>query len=156
MPLTPRREMRVLVGLFVQPLVAALTAFILFPALDRTASVAGAYQGRASNPLDAAISVAFGAAFAAVFVVVFGALPAIAWLTRRRPITLPLTLVAGALLGNAPAAAILLLTAVTGGAPPMRAGMLVRALLFGAAVGTSCAAVFWSIAGHDRTVSDDT
>jgi hypothetical protein len=149
--MTPTQEMRVLIGLVTQPLVAAVAAFVLFPALDYTAEIAGVYQGRASDPTGAAMSVAFGAALASVFVVVFGALPAIGWLSRRRPITLAASLIAGAVLGNLPSAFILLLATLNGEGPwsggrPVALG-LVRAIAFGSCVGMACGAAFWGIAG---------
>lgn len=75
--MTPKAEMRVLVGLVVQPFVAFAGASVVFPG-----------------------PAALGAAVAAVFVVIVGALPAIAWLSRRGPITLGKALISGALLGN--------------------------------------------------------
>ena len=149
----PTQQMRVLIGLAAQPLVAAAAAFVLFPWLDRTAAAAGVYQGRASDPMGAAVSIAAGAAMMAVFVVVFGALPVIAWLAPRRPITLPSALIGGALLGNAPAAVILLLAAVNH-AFAANASWSVRAIartvIFGALVGMACATVFWIVAGSSR------
>ena len=146
-----------LMGLVAQPLVAAAAAFVLFPALDYTAEAAGVYHGRAADPTGAAISVAFGAALAAVFVVIFGALPAIGWLSRRRPLTLSTSLIAGAVLGNLPSAVILLLATLNGeglrsSGRPVTLG-LVRALAFGACVGMACGAAFWAIAGTRRTAS---
>ena len=154
--------MRVLVGLVMQPLVAAAAAFLLFPALeytgravDYTDRVGGVHHVRYSS--GGAASVAFGAALAAVFVVVFGALPAIGWISRRRPITLAASLIAGAVLGNLPVACILLLATVNGGVgwenwPPPVLG-LVRPIAFGTAVGLACGAAFWGIAGIRRTAS---
>ena len=151
--MTRAQEMRILIGLVAQPLVAGAAAFLLFPALDYTAAAAGVYQGRLSDPTGAARSVAVGAALAAVFVVVFGALPAIAWLSRRRPITLTDSLIAGGLLGNAPAAFIFVLATLNGSwsSGPPNALALVRAVAFGSSVGLACGAVFWSIAGTSRT-----
>ena len=154
MPLTPKQEMRVLFGLFVQPFAAAATAFLLFPALNYGARPGGIYQSRTSA--DAPLSLAGAAALAAVFVVVFAALPAIDWMSRRRPLTLPASLVAGTLLGNIPAAVILLLVAVNGGGalPSGFAALafsLLRSLAFGSCVGIVCGAAFWAIAGAPRS-----
>ena len=88
--MTPKAEMRMLVALVVQPFVAFAAASLAFPG-----------------------PVALGAAVAAVFVVMVGALPAIAWLSSRGPITLGKALISGALLGNLPIVAILLLAALT-------------------------------------------
>src|SRR4051812_4660551 len=89
--MTPKAEMRVLVGLAVQPFVAFAAASVAFPG-----------------------PVALGAAVAAVFVMLVGALPAIAWLSRRGPITLSKALISGALPGNLPIVVVLLLAALTG------------------------------------------
>ena len=150
--MTPRHELRVLFGLLAQPFVAASMAFVLFPALDYTARATGLYSGRVSD--DAAASVAFGAALAAVFVVVFGALPALGWVSRRGPITLRASVIAGALLGNLPAAVILVLAAMHGGGTrssgASSALILLRAAAFGSWVGAVCGAVFWASAGAPR------
>ena len=146
--------MRVLLGLLAQPVVAGAAAFMLFPALDYTASAAGIYHGRLPDPVGAAISIALGAALAAVFVVVFGALPAIGWVSQRRPLTLTSSVVAGALLGNLPLVVILLLVAVNGGGRlPTGASdalALLPSIAFGSCVGVACGVVFWRIAGAPR------
>jgi hypothetical protein len=156
--------MRVLVGLAAQPLVAAVAAFVLFPALEYTrraleySRAPGLHQARFSS--DGAVPVAFGAAFAAVFVVVFGALPAIGWISRRGPLTLSASLAAGALLGNLPSACLLLLGAANGGVgwtvwpPPLTA--LIRPIAFGTLVGLACGAAFWQIAGATGPTRDTT
>ena len=126
--MTPKAEMRVLVGLVVQPFVAFAAASLVFPG-----------------------PVALGAALGAVFVVIVGALPAIAWLSRRGPITLAKALVSGALLGNLPMVVILLLSALTGnlrvpeGGPGLGGLGPFESAAFGAFVGVSCAFVFWLI-----------
>jgi len=126
--MTPKTEMRVLVGLVVQPFVAFAAASVAFPG-----------------------PVALGAAVAAVFVVIVGALPAIAWLSRRGPISLGKALITGALLGNLPIVVILLLAALTGNlrdsgsASGLDVLQMLRSAAFGASVGTACAFVFWLI-----------
>jgi len=126
--MTPKAEMRVLVGLVLQPFVAYAAASVWFPG-----------------------PVAMGAAVAAVFVVILAALPAIAWLSRRGPITLGKALVSGAVLGNLPSVVILLLAALTGNLrlPESGSGLgvlgMLRTAAFGAFVGTTCAFVFWLI-----------
>ena len=150
--------MRVLVGLVMQPLVAAAAAFLLFPALEYTGRAlenldrpAGLHYSRSSG---GAISVAFGAALAAVFVVVFGALPAIGWVTRRRPITLAASLIAGAVLGNLPGVVILFLTWLNDAwaRDAGRSGVLglLRAVAFSSLVGMACGAAFWWIVRDPR------
>jgi hypothetical protein len=126
--MTPKAEMRVLVGLVVQPFVAFAAASVAFPG-----------------------PVALGAAVATVFVVIVGALPAIAWPSRRGPITLGKALISGALLGNLPIVVILLLAALTGNlrVPESGSGLgvlrMLRSAAFGAFVGMACAFVFWLI-----------
>ena len=126
--MTPKAEMRVLVGLVVQPFVGLAAASVAFPG-----------------------PVALGAAVAAVFVVIVGALPAIAWLSRRGPITLGTALISGALLGNLPIVVILLLAALTGNLRVPESGSVIavlrmlRSAAFGAFVGGACAFVFWLI-----------
>ena len=126
--MTPKAEMRVLVGLVVQPFVAFAAASVVDPG-----------------------PVALGAAVAAVFVVIVGALPAIAWLSRRGPITLGKALISGALLGNLPIVVILLLAALTGNLRVPESGSAIgvlrmfRSVPFGAFVGMACAFVFWLI-----------
>jgi hypothetical protein len=150
--MTPREEMRVLVGLAAQPLVTAAAAFLLFPVLDYNTRALGLARGR-YDAMAAAVSVAFGAAFAAVFVTPLVALPCIAWARRRGPLTLGKSLVGGALLGNVPAAAIVVLASINGGwAQPSSdwtiVHAVVRALLvvaFGAGVGVAGALAFWAI-----------
>src|SRR5262245_46766089 len=134
--MTPKAEMRVLVGLAVQPFVAFAAASVVFPG-----------------------PVALGAAVAAIFVVIAGALPAIAWLSRRGPITLGKALISGALLGNLPIVVVRLLSALTDhlrvGETGSGVGALVtlRAAGFGAFVGMACAFLFWLIVrpAHDAT-----
>jgi hypothetical protein len=126
--MTPKAEMRVLVGLVVQPFVAFAAASLVFPG-----------------------PAALGAALGAVFVVIVGALPAIAWLSRRGPITLGKALIAGALLGNLPIVVILLLAALTGNLRDSGSGsglvglQTVRTAVFGASIGMAGAFVFWLI-----------
>jgi hypothetical protein len=126
--MTAKAEMRVLVGLVVQPFVAFAAASVAFPG-----------------------PVALGAAVAAVFVVIVGALPAIAWLSRRGPITLGKALISGALLGNLPIVVILLVAALTDNLRVPESGSAIgvlrmsRSVPFGTFVGMACAFVFWLI-----------
>jgi len=134
--MTPKAEMRVLVGLVVQPFVAFAAASVAFPG-----------------------PVALGAAVAAVFVVIVGAIPVIAWLARRGPVTLGKALISGALLGNLPIVVILVLAALTGNlrGPESASGISVLRTLqsaaFGAFVGMACAFVFWLIVRHEPGVT---
>ena len=152
--MTPKAEMRVLVGLVVQPFVAFAAAFVAFPALMYTGRAFGFY-GASVDSFQTARAVALAAALAAVFVSLAGALPMIAWLSRRGPLTLAKALIAGAFLGNAPSAVILLLVAIHDRNDPVSADpgfsivRLVPSLAFGAFVGMTCALAFWAIARHE-------
>ena len=149
--MTAKQEMRVLIALITQPFVAAIAAFALFPALDATANAAGVYRGRLADSTGAAIGVALATAFAAVPVIILGALPAIAWLSRRGPLTLAKAICAGAVLGNAPAAVIVALATLHGDAAassgllPVLLGLL-RVIAFGSLIGAACGTMFWWIA----------
>lgn len=148
--LTPAQEMRVLVAFAAQPLVAALIAFAIFPIIEWTSRWLDG--GRFGDPLQAAVSVALGAALVTILVVPLVALPAFAWLVRRGPLTRRRVLVSGALLGNVPGVAIVLLVAVhalTSGNhleltrvthDPLG---LIRAGALGSFVGLVSASVFW-------------
>ena len=155
--MTPKVEMRVLAGLAVQPVAAFAAAFVAFPALIYTGSAVGNYPGAFPDPTGAAASVAFAAALASVFVCIAGALPAIAWLARRGPLTLAKSLVSGAVLGNMPAAVILILAALTGNlvvpetGPAIDVVRMLPTIGFGAIVGMACAFVFWMIAREPET-----
>lgn len=133
---------RVVFAFFLQPLVAALIAFALFPVIQYMLPGGGSPV----DSMDAAVSVAAGAALAAVFVVAFGAVPLFVWMARRGPITLRKTLLAGAALGNLPgvlvAVSLSLNPAAAASGPAGPAG-LARAILLPSIVGTACAAVFW-------------
>jgi hypothetical protein len=149
--MTAKQEMRVLVALITQPFVAAIAALVLFPALDATANAAGVYRGRLTDPTGAAIGVALATAFAAVPVIILGALPAIAWLSRRGPLTLAKAFCAGAVLGNAPAAVIVALATLHGDAAassgPLHVFLgLLRVIAFGSLIGAACGTMFWWIA----------
>jgi len=149
--MTAKQEMRVLIALITQPFVAAIAAFALFPALDATANAAGVYRGRLTDPTGAAIAVALATAFAAVPVIILGALPAIAWLSRRGPLTLAKAICAGAVLGNAPAAVIVMLATLNGDAAASSGSLhallqLLRVIAFGSLIGAACGTMFWWMA----------
>jgi hypothetical protein len=142
--------MRLLVAFTAQPLAAALIAFAIFPIIEWTSRWLDG--GRLVDPFGAALSVAAGAGVVAVFVVPLAALPAFAWLMRRGPITRRRVLVSGAMLGNAPIAAIVGLDAIhavwsgdtQGLARVTRDALgIVRASAFASFVGLACAFVFW-------------
>jgi hypothetical protein len=152
--------MRVLVGLVVQPFVAFAAAAVAFPAMTYARGMFDPDRGSHAGSFEGAGSVALGAALAAVLVAIVGALPAIAWLSRRGPLTLGKALVSGAVLGNLPAVVILLLAALTGNLRVAENGpvfdilRMLPPIAFGAVVGMTCALAFWAIARQaidDRT-----
>jgi hypothetical protein len=150
--------MRVMLGLVVQPFVAALLGFIVSPLVDYTGALL--YGGHPADPFDSAVSIAAGIGFAGVLVTAFGALPALAWLLKRGPVTRRQTLISGAVLGNVPF--ILIVGGLAAGRlsqgamPDLQiaygpAGAL-RTIAFGSFIGTASAAVFWCLAGRSISV----
>lgn len=131
--LRPAEEMRILVGVAVQPFVAAAVGFLAFPVLMR--------DGHA----DAAASVAAGAGLAALIVTLVGALPAALWLMKRRRALLPEALALGVAFGNAPFLIGALMAGVSG-----VLGVL-RGVAFSSLLGIAGAAVFWWVALHERS-----
>jgi hypothetical protein len=142
--LTPAEEMRVLVGVAVQPFVAAVLGLITFPVflLDRNGqTLAG---GSPSNVPDAAGSVAAGVGLVALFVTVVGALPTAVWLMKRRRISLLEALAFGLGFGNLPFAFGALIAGTHGIAG------FIRGAAFSSLLGVAGAAVFWYIALQSR------
>jgi hypothetical protein len=161
--LSPRQQRWVLVGLIVQPVVAALFGFVTWPILEVTRLPPHAKFTR--DTLGNSVAVAFHMFFVGFFVAFCAALPLFLWLRSRGPITFRKTLVSGALLGNLPIAFVLLLTALRalllvafpalGGPPPTPTPMpmvdpfvgMTLAAVYPTAIGLTCAAVFWRIVG---------
>lgn len=142
-------------GLAVQPLVAAVLGFCLFPLIDYTGR--SLYGGRPGDPWDAALSVGFGVGLAALPVVFFGALPALAVLSARGAVSRSMVIAGGVLLGNVPGALIvatLFFRQIQEGAPADLAQLtygpsgLIRAVILGSLIGAGCAWTFWLIAGR--------
>ena len=150
-PGSPGRA-RLLAALVVLPLVDALVAFLGFPVVwwlgnHRTGSI---------YPQPAAVGFAILAGVIGLVMTLCGALPVVWSLAARGPIALKQLLVAGLVLGNAPAAASLLfiipitLGHVANGTmaehllpvSELLAGSL-RVLAIGSAMGMISAAVFW-------------
>lgn len=143
--LSSAQEMRLFLGLFVQPFVAAGLAFVAFPVVEHTGR---ALHGRISvDPLDAAASLAAGVAIVAFLVTLCGAVPAVLWLVRRGPLTLKTVLLSGLVLGNAP----VLIGAVLAGFGSGAFGAI-RAIVFGSYLGFGSAFVFWvvTVRGSNR------
>jgi hypothetical protein len=109
-----------------------------------------------STPEAVALSLAMAAGLMAVFVTIFGAVPLVAWSIRRGRVSLRQALVAGAALGNAPAAVLFVLViihSIRRGTMPDNpanlwygAGGAFRTVTEGMFVGMGCAAVFWALA----------
>ena len=109
-----------------------------------------------SAPAAIALSLAMAAALMAVFVTIFGAVPLVLWLIRRGRVSLRQALIAGAALGNAPAAVLLVLILIHHigrGTMPDNPGDVwygargaFRTITEGMFVGMGCAAVFWVLA----------
>ena len=153
-----------LVGIIVQPFVAALFGFVTWPIV--AAIRLSPHAKFAGTTLGNAFAVAVQLGVVAFLVAFCAALPLFLWLTRRGPITFSKTLISGALLGNLPVAFVLLLIALRalllvafpalGGPPPPTPIPLdepfvgkILLPLFPTAIGVTCAAVFWRIVGPD-------
>jgi hypothetical protein len=170
-PALSRRQQRwVLVGLIVQPVVAALFGFVTWPIFDATRIPPSGTSSR--GPIGMAVWFALNMSWVSLFVAFCAALPLLYWLRGRGPITFRKTLVSGALLGNLPNAFVLMLItarAVVGplvGAPESHPPVvhapsdpfglmflaplinLIRVTVYSSAIGATCAAVFWRIVGR--------
>ena len=138
--LSPSEEMKVFVGVVVQPLVAALLGLITFPIffLDRNGhTLAG---GVPADVMGFTFAMAMVVGVVALGITVIGALPAAVWLMKRRRISLQEALLAGLGFGNLPFA--------LGGlmADTYENVGLIRGLAFSSVLGAACGAVFWWIA----------
>ena len=124
--LTPAGDRKLDIGLMVQPFVAGLVSFALMP-------VAG---------------VAFFVGIFAMPISALGAYPVIMRLLRRGTLTLPHSLLGGALLGTIPG---LIGDALTATRLAERGDWLfsaMRPVVFGSLIGIAGAAVFWWLAGR--------
>ena len=151
-------QSRVLVGIAVQPVVAAMLAFSTFSIVAFTGRLL--YGGRPADPVDSAISFAFGVGIVGLLVTVFAATPMLLWLQTRGPVTRRQVLACGAILGNLPSVLIVLSLApsrANAGAltnlDQLTYGLLgaIRALAFGTFMGVASATVFWWIARRSLT-----
>jgi hypothetical protein len=142
---------RLLVGLAVQPVLAAAVAFVLFPVvmLDGDGrTLAGGYP---SDPTDAALSMAAGVAIVATAVTFVGVLPTALWLTKGRQPSLADSLLFGLAFGMV--TYVVLLLVLAGGRTYGLPGLL-RGLLCSCAIAVTGAAVFWVIALRPRRQPD--
>lgn len=148
-PFRPQQEMRVFLGFAVQPLVTAIVALILFPAIALTDTpLIGAAS---ANPFSAAIGFAVVTGVTGFLVMAFAAIPLFSWLSNHTPLTRGVVLTAGAVLGNLPTGIILVIFLARYGLSPAGAAYgpfgLLRTLIIGSLIGLSGAAAFWHIAG---------
>lgn len=153
--LTPAEENRLLLGLVLQPFVAAALAFALFPLVEYTGRMVYG-GGRPVDLMDAAPGFAIIAGVLASFATGF-AYPSILWLLGRGPLTRAQTIVAGIVFGNIPG----VLTIFGLAAWHLRRGVTptpenltygwggaVRVVVLGSVLGLVCASVFWWVAGR--------
>ena len=145
-PLSPRQNLRLLLGFLAQPLVAALCGFVAFLVLLDDGQAFAPSDSTVSGSIWAARAFAIATGFVAFFVTPLAALPLFVWMRSRGPVTLKKTLISGALLGNLLPVAMVLLSAV--GGPGTRPGIPIGAVMVGTAVGVTCAGTFWWIAGR--------
>ena len=102
-------EKRILLGLLVQPFLAAALTFASYPLLDRSGRAI--YGGIDPDPLRSALGLAIYVSTAAFFVTVLAAFPAAVWVLKRHELTFVGALLWGLFLGNIPS---VLGTVVTG------------------------------------------
>jgi hypothetical protein len=156
--MTPLRDPRfendrIVVGLILLPLVAALLAFVSFPALYASGRALRLHGGVPTDSLDSAVAFAVWVGAIAAVMTVIGAWPAIWSLKRRGPLTMRRVLVAGALVGNTPFALIVLTVTIVrlvNGEPLTAVGRhwwgipgAIRIIAFGTFIGVASATAFW-------------
>ena len=140
----PLDAMRIVVGLALQPIVAAAVAFLLFPLLllDRTGQAFGG--GRPVSVSDSAASVAFAVGIVTVPVVIAGVFPTLLWLLRRGAITLTRALSVGLVFGNLPIVIGFLLAGTYGAIATL------RTIAYASTIGVAGATTFWLVVSHDH------
>lgn len=136
--LSVSEEVRIFLGLLVQPFVAAGLTFVAYPLMDRSGRAI--YGGIDPDPMRSAIALALYVGFAAFFVTILAAFPAAVWVLKRYPLTLRRTLLWGVLLCNILS---VLGTIVTG--PGYGFAGFVRVVLFASFLGLGGATAFWAI-----------
>ena len=143
--LSGSEEMRVFLGLVVQPVVAAGLAFVSSPLMEWSGhAIHGHLDG---DLLHFAITQAFAASVAAFFVSILAALPAAVFVLKRHELTLGRALLWGVLLGNIPSLFGTLLAGVGYGIVGF-----VRLVLYASFLGMGGAAAFWAVWVLNRPV----
>jgi hypothetical protein len=140
-------------GFAIVPPTAVLISLVTYDALWYSGMLPA---GVLIDSIDSAAPLGTGVGIIAVLMTVLGAVPAVAWLSSRRPLTLRTLLVLGAALGNVPFAAIIIgivvahLKSGTLSVDIARnwyglSGAVVRTII-GLICGMGSAAVFWAVA----------
>lgn len=151
---------RLFVGFVILPFANALMAFVGFPVVWWL----GGQLGQMTEPFVAARAFAILAGFFGFLVTLGGAVPAVLWRLRYGPIPLRHAVVAGLLLGNAPAA-LWGLAAAGFAVAHAAAGTLsqhllpisdlaagtLRLLTIGSTLGVASAVLFWLVALQGET-----
>jgi len=146
--LTPAAEGRVAIALLLMPFVSAALGFLLFPLVALTV------EGTPVDMIDGAVAFGLGIGIASLLITGLVALPLLVWLLKRGPVTRRHALLAGAVLGNLPWVPFAIRLLSIGLGPEVLTGGhewllgVWRAVLFGSAIGTASAAVFWLLAGR--------
>lgn len=134
-------EERLFGAVLVQPFLAGIVAFAMFPVYLLDGNGRALAGGVVSDTNDAAMGVAFFAAIIAGLLTLLGVLPLTLSITKRRQITFPEALLFGVGFGTLPYFFLTALARRTYGAN----GAL-RGMAFSATIGIVCAAAFWFIA----------
>lgn len=153
----PRGELRMVVGYVLMPPTAALlTAAVFWDVLPASGTFVAGGQPT--------LGIAIAAAIVSVPVTVFGAIPAVAWLQSRGPLTLGRLAALGAVLGNLPFAislAAIVAVQIARGVLPGDAADLwygwagaVRNIVVGSCCGSGCAGVFWFVSIHGTELDE--
>jgi hypothetical protein len=152
--LTTDREKQMLVGLTVQPFVAAAVGLVLFRVVNDSGGPVGV-----DSLTDFEAALAFGVlcGAAASFVTGLVGYPGLVWVLKRRNLTRQQTLIGGLLLGNIPGALMVLALAarhLSRGVTPTLDNLTygldgaLRLISYGTVIGVAGAAVFWWVAGR--------
>jgi hypothetical protein len=150
---SPHAELRLLAAFAVVPPAAVLITLVTYDVLWYGGMLP---DGAPIDSLDSAASLGMGVGMLAVLMTALGAVPAVVWLKRRRPLSLRTLLLLGAALGNVPFAIIILgivVVHLVSGTLSMDVGRnwyglqgaVVRTVL-GLVCGMGSAAVFWAVA----------